>query len=671
CVDALRLSAFWHKDRDAKMAAGPLWDFDRAFASADERSVAWMARVVANPNNGIWRANGSDYGTDWFNKSTDAVGVQTPVWWDALFRDPDFYQQYIDRWEELRTGPFTQASIEALIDGWNAEINPDAAIRDVRRWPANPKRAYSSTITKLSYTGQAAEVRRLKDFMRLRGNFMDSQWVGRVSPSVPAGTVTPGTAVTLTGPAGAVIHYTLDGTDPRPSGGGPPGAGVLTYTEGAPIVINATTRLRARARNAAHTALTGLNRPSTNLNNPLLLSTWGGAVDLRYSTDQPPQPGTLVITEFNFHATDPTQAELAINPALTDNDFEFVELRNIGPASMDLTGVKFTTGITYAISAESAVTLAPGQYLLIASNPAGFAVRYGASIPVLGPWAGNLSNSGETLTVTDAAGSALINLTYNDAWSPQADGGGATMTVVDPASPNYNTGGNWTASSQTGGTPGSADHFAVFAGRDTGALLSGVPLAGLPDVPAGSPPVTLAWSKTSGPGTVTFTPADAAAATAAFSQPGVYILKLTATSGAAQVSDEVTVYANHSPASWLAAHPGIGSLTDDFDGDGRGNLLEYALGSDPSVADAGSPVTAARENGHLTLTWKRLRPQAAVSYAVEISSDLMSFHAASAGEFTETILADDGLTQTVKATDTTIAGAPGKRFVRLKITAVP
>ncbi|MDB6134446.1 MAG: Fibronectin type domain protein [Verrucomicrobiales bacterium] len=132
-TDALRLSAFWHKDRDRKMAAGPLWDFDRAFASADDRSVAWMNRVVANPNNGIWRANGSDYGTDWFNKSTDAVGVQTPVWWHALFRDPDFYQQYIDRWEGLRTGPFTQASIEALIDGWNAEINPEVAVRDVRR----------------------------------------------------------------------------------------------------------------------------------------------------------------------------------------------------------------------------------------------------------------------------------------------------------------------------------------------------------------------------------------------------------------------------------------------------------------------------------------------------------------------------------------------------------
>ncbi|MDB6134449.1 MAG: hypothetical protein JWM59_2692 [Verrucomicrobiales bacterium] len=245
------------------------------------------------------------------------------------------------------------------------------------------------------------------------------------------------------------------------------------------------------------------------------------------------------------------------------------------------------------------------------------------------------------------------------------------MTVVDPASPNYHTRGNWMASSRTGGTPGSADHFAVFAGRDTGALVSGVSLTGLSDVPSGSAAVTFAWSKTSSPGIVTFTPADADAATAAFSQPGVYILKLTATSGASQVSDEVTVHANHSPVSWLAAHPGIGGLTDDFDGDGRSHLLEYALGTGPSVADAGSPATAAWENGHLTLAWKRLRPQAAVSYTVQVSSDLPLFRDASAGEFTETILTDDGLTQTVKATDTIIAGAQGKRFVRLKITAVP
>ncbi|MDB6134448.1 MAG: hypothetical protein JWM59_2691 [Verrucomicrobiales bacterium] len=121
------------------------------------------------------------------------------------------------------------------------------------------------------------------------------------------------------------------------------------------------------------------------LNNPPLPSTWGGAVDLRYSTDQPPQPGHLVITEFNFHATDPTHAELAVNPALTDNDFEFVELRNIGPVSMDLTGVKFTVGITHTISAESAVTLAPGQYLVIASNPPASPCAMGHPSPCSAP----------------------------------------------------------------------------------------------------------------------------------------------------------------------------------------------------------------------------------------------------------------------------------------------
>ncbi|MES2709613.1 MAG: CotH kinase family protein [Verrucomicrobiota bacterium] len=672
CTDALRLSGYWHKDRDGKMAAGPLWDFDRAFASADERSVAWMNRVVANPNNGVWRSIGSDLGTDFFNKSTDAVGVQTPVWWHALFRDPDFYQQYIDRWEELRAGPFTQASMEALIDAWNAEINPAAALRDSARWTENPKRPYTSTITKLAYTGQAAEVQRLKDFMRLRGNFMDSQWVGRVSPSVPAGTVTPGTAVTLSGPAGAVIHYTLDGTDPRPAGGGPPGAQVLTYTAGTPIVIQATTRLRARARNAAHTALTGLNRPSANLNNPPLLSTWGGAVDFRYSVELPPQPGSLVITEFNFHATDPTPAEAALNPAWSDNDFEFVELRNIGSAPMDLTGVQFTAGITYVISAASAVTLAPGQYLVIASNPAAFAARYGAAIPVLGPWEGNLSNSGETLTVADTGGAPLVSLTYEDDWSPAADGGGSTLTVMDPASPNYNSGANWTTSSRLAGTPGSADRLAVFAGRDTGGPLSGISLTGLPDVPTGSPPVTFTWSKTAGPGDVTFTPADAPATSAVFSQAGVYTLKLTASDGVSPVSDEITAYVTDSPASWLAAHPGIGTLTDDFDKDGRSNLLEYVMATDPSLPDHGAPVATALENGVLTLTWTRLRPQAAVSYTVEVSSDLITFRAANPGEFKETILNDEGLTQTVKVTDTTTApGAQGKRFVRLKITALP
>jgi hypothetical protein len=46
-------------------------------------------------------------------------------------------------------------------------------------------------------TGQAAEIKRIKDFLQTRATFMDSQWVGPVSVSVPEGNVAVGTEVTL------------------------------------------------------------------------------------------------------------------------------------------------------------------------------------------------------------------------------------------------------------------------------------------------------------------------------------------------------------------------------------------------------------------------------------------------------------------------------------------
>ena len=148
-------------------------------------------------------------------------------------------------------------------------------------------------------------MQRLKDYLQQRANFFDSQWVGPVNASVAEGNVATGTQVALTGPAGGTIYYTLNGADPRPSGGGVP-SGVLLYS-GTPITINATTRIRARAYNASWTALTGLN-------NPALVSKWSGLTNVRYSTDTLSAAGNLVVTEVNYHPTDPTAAELAINP---------------------------------------------------------------------------------------------------------------------------------------------------------------------------------------------------------------------------------------------------------------------------------------------------------------------------------------------------------------------
>jgi len=65
-------------------------------------------------------------------------------------------------------------------------------------------------------------------------------------------------------------------------------------------------------------------------------------------------------------------------------------------------------------------------------------------------------------------------------------------------------------------------------------------------VPTG-PPVTVAWAKTSGPGTVTFADPLAAETTATFSQTGVYILSFTGSNGATNLASTLTVKVNDPP----------------------------------------------------------------------------------------------------------------------------
>jgi len=101
--------------------------------------------------------------------------------------------------------------------------------------------------------------------------------------------------------------------------------------------------------------------------------------------------------------------------------------------------------------------------------------------------------------------------------------------------------------------PGGNQPPAVNAGSDQGitlpanAVLDGtVTDDGLPDPPA---EVTVEWSTTSGPGTVTFGDANAVDTTASFSEGGTYVLKLTADDSALTGSDEVTITVNTPPAA--------------------------------------------------------------------------------------------------------------------------
>jgi hypothetical protein len=101
------------KDRDRKLAAGPIWDCDRCMGSYDGRDL--------NPAG--WSATLD--GTDLF-----AYG-----WWADLLADPEIEARYWARFEELLDGPFAEARINTIIDPMADDLD-EAAARNFARFPA-------------------------------------------------------------------------------------------------------------------------------------------------------------------------------------------------------------------------------------------------------------------------------------------------------------------------------------------------------------------------------------------------------------------------------------------------------------------------------------------------------------------------------------------------------
>ena len=164
-------------------------------------------------------------------------------------------------------------------------------------------------------------------------------------------------------------------------------------------------------------------------------SHWSDAVEFVASgPDIGDWTNNLVVTEFMYHPPAPNDSEALVN---SDNDaFEFLELTNISDTlTLDLSQVSITNGIDFDFATGSISSLAPGESLVVVKNLAAFEERYGTGLPVAGSYPNNLSNGGETITISYAVNTAILSFTYDDggAW-PDADGSGYSLELIDPAS---------------------------------------------------------------------------------------------------------------------------------------------------------------------------------------------------------------------------------------------
>ena len=176
------------------------------------------------------------------------------------------------------------------------------------------------------------------------------------------------------------------------------------------------------------------------------------------------------ITELMYAPAPATAAEIAAGYASIDGaeDFEFVELQNIGTTTLALQGLAFTNGVSFTFPN---VSLAAGQYIVACSDPAAFAIRYGSTIlqnEYGANWlseagySGHFNNGGEEVTL-DSPGGIIEDFSYSNSWYPQTDGEGFSL-VVQSASAALSllaSSSGWEAGGTPNGTPGSAETVAL------------------------------------------------------------------------------------------------------------------------------------------------------------------------------------------------------------------
>jgi hypothetical protein len=161
--DAYVRSVYLHKDRDAKIVAGPLWDYNLTMAAGGS--------LFCNDNPTGWAYDFRIGSNDWFQ---------------TLASDPAFMSLVAERWRELRGGAMAQAQLEALVEQLAAPLR-NASVRDFERWPVCDVATGLFAVPEGETWDEQLQV--LRDFMLARGDWMDTQLLGGApSEPVPAAT---------------------------------------------------------------------------------------------------------------------------------------------------------------------------------------------------------------------------------------------------------------------------------------------------------------------------------------------------------------------------------------------------------------------------------------------------------------------------------------------------
>ncbi|MCP4193349.1 MAG: tandem-95 repeat protein [Planctomycetaceae bacterium] len=255
--------------------------------------------------------------------------------------------------------------------------------------------------------------------------------------------------ITITAEEG-IVYYTTDGSDPRLAGGAlNPEARVFTDQ---PLTLPANTVLKTRLLDAEQ---------------------WSALSEAAFRVDTvPASPDNLRISEIHYHPADPSEAELAAGYADADQ-FEFIELVNIGNQAIDLNSVHLrrveregnNQGVEFSFAKLDQPALAAGERLVVVEDQDAFRTRYGSEPWVAGAWSGGLSNRQEQILLT-VGDQTIHQFTYLDNWFPETDGNGRSLVATDLAAnlESWHSSAGWRPSRLVGGSPGAPSDLVDLPG---------------------------------------------------------------------------------------------------------------------------------------------------------------------------------------------------------------
>ena len=426
-IDGYRLSTFFHKDRDGKLKAGPVWDWDHSFGDCNfldgGHTNAWYYEMLGDTDHA------------WLRRLITGTPTAT-----TTEGDPEFVQLIADKWGVYRTNLLNGPRLLAEIDDLSLRLT-NAAARNHTQYPtlgqyvwpqpgvpegggvAPPDRPWDvDYVHPTQYMGTSNSIiANMKRWLQGRYLWMDGQFTTPPSISTEGGSVTNGSTVTLRAASGAEIYYTIDGTDPRGPGGTTNG---LHYT--GPITVAGNMKIVARARASGSWQ-----------------NTWSGPSTMSFYSATPP----LRITEIMFHPA---------SPVGTSASFQYIEVQNIASTPLNVNRFSIDGAVTFQFPN---VVLQAGQRALVVKSATAFQGRYGSGALVLGEFSGEWSQTGGHLELRGPAQEPILDFSYSEKWYPATDGFGFSLVTVDEHAPTQNWGlaSNWRPSSLNGGSPGSED----------------------------------------------------------------------------------------------------------------------------------------------------------------------------------------------------------------------